>query len=312
MDAELVVELGRLTSRVREQWQRYYPQLLQLSPAADDPWVWRLWEKAPTPAAGRRVRRKTVELILQAHRIRRWATDDVLGILDTPALPVAPGTSEAAVLHAGQLIARLDLVREQRAVCQQQLEALDRAHWLRSIAWVPQRPHLPWGTVADAIRSGRRDATAVEVAEAARVAGADGFIRELPQGYDTHLGEGGRRTISQVTPSFVHNTIDNPIFPTTGRRYTANIDIAGLGGNVNFLKPRLEGVWARFPYLHNGSVPNVAALLSRPDDRPRAFSLRRPPRCTPPPRARPGPGRWLPARCAPAGDPRRSTRGRRR
>jgi outer membrane protein insertion porin family len=57
------------------------------------------------------------------------------------------------------------------------------------------------------------------------------------------LGEGGRRTISQVTPSFVHNTIDNPIFPTTGRRYTANIDIAGLGGNVNFLKPRLEGVW---------------------------------------------------------------------
>jgi outer membrane protein insertion porin family len=57
------------------------------------------------------------------------------------------------------------------------------------------------------------------------------------------VGEGGRRTISQFTPSFVHNTIDNPIFPTTGRRYTATIDIAGLGGNVNFLKPRLEGVW---------------------------------------------------------------------
>ena len=57
------------------------------------------------------------------------------------------------------------------------------------------------------------------------------------------VGEGGRRTISQFTPSFVHNTIDNPIFPTTGRRYTASIDVAGLGGNVNFLKPRLEGVW---------------------------------------------------------------------
>ena len=41
----------------------------------------------------------------------------------------------------------------------------------------------------------------------------------------------------------MHNTIDNPIFPTTGRRYTASIDVAGLGGNVNFLKPRLEGVW---------------------------------------------------------------------
>jgi outer membrane protein insertion porin family len=56
-------------------------------------------------------------------------------------------------------------------------------------------------------------------------------------------GEGGRRTISKVTPSFVHNTIDNPIFPTTGRRYTASIDVAGIGGNVNYLKPRLEGVW---------------------------------------------------------------------
>jgi outer membrane protein insertion porin family len=57
------------------------------------------------------------------------------------------------------------------------------------------------------------------------------------------LGQGGRRTISQITPSLVHNTIDNPIFPTTGRRYTATVDFAGLGGNVNFIKPRAEGVW---------------------------------------------------------------------
>ena len=56
-------------------------------------------------------------------------------------------------------------------------------------------------------------------------------------------GEGGRRLISQVTPSFIHNTIDNPIFPTRGKRLTATFDIAGIGGNVNFLKPRLEGVW---------------------------------------------------------------------
>jgi mono/diheme cytochrome c family protein len=41
-----------------------------------------------------------------------------------------------------------------------------------------------------------------------------------------------------------------------------------------YIAPRLVGVWARFPYLHNGSVPNVAALLTRPEDRPRAFSLK--------------------------------------
>jgi outer membrane protein insertion porin family len=57
------------------------------------------------------------------------------------------------------------------------------------------------------------------------------------------IGQGGKRTISKFVPSVVLNTVDNPIFPTTGRRYTGSIDIAGLGGNVNFLKPRLEGVW---------------------------------------------------------------------
>ena len=57
------------------------------------------------------------------------------------------------------------------------------------------------------------------------------------------LGENGHRTISQITPSFVKNTIDNPIFPTRGRRYTASVDFAGIGGNVNFIKPRIEGVW---------------------------------------------------------------------
>lgn len=54
------------------------------------------------------------------------------------------------------------------------------------------------------------------------------------------LGEGGRRTISKVVPSFVHNTVDNPIFPNSGTRLTGSVDFAGLGGNTNFIKPRTE------------------------------------------------------------------------
>jgi outer membrane protein insertion porin family len=54
------------------------------------------------------------------------------------------------------------------------------------------------------------------------------------------IGEGGKRTVSKVTPSFVHNTVDNPIFPNTGKRLTMSMDFAGLGGNTNFLKPRFE------------------------------------------------------------------------
>jgi outer membrane protein insertion porin family len=57
------------------------------------------------------------------------------------------------------------------------------------------------------------------------------------------IGQGGARTISKIVPSLIYNTVDNPIFPNTGRRYTTAMDIAGLGGNTAFLKPRAEGVW---------------------------------------------------------------------
>jgi outer membrane protein insertion porin family len=56
------------------------------------------------------------------------------------------------------------------------------------------------------------------------------------------IGQGGERTISKIVPSFVFNTIDNPIFPSTGRRLSLSSDFAGFGGNTNFIKPRAEAV----------------------------------------------------------------------
>jgi outer membrane protein insertion porin family len=56
------------------------------------------------------------------------------------------------------------------------------------------------------------------------------------------INQGGKRTISKIVPSFVFNTVDNPIFPTTGRRLSMSMDFAGLGGNTNFLKPSIEAV----------------------------------------------------------------------
>ena len=62
----------------------------------------------------------------------------------------------------------------------------------RSLGVVLQDTHLFTGTVADNIRYGRLEATDEEVEAAARLAGADSFIRKLPQGYDTLLsGDGG-------------------------------------------------------------------------------------------------------------------------
>jgi thiol reductant ABC exporter CydD subunit len=72
------------------------------------------------------------------------------------------------------------------------LAQLDLAAWRRRIAWVPQRATIFSGTVADNIRLGDRSADDERVREAARLAGADGFVEALPSGYETRVGDGGR------------------------------------------------------------------------------------------------------------------------
>jgi thiol reductant ABC exporter CydD subunit len=74
---------------------------------------------------------------------------------------------------------------------------VDLAHcrpeaWHARLAWVPQHPVLPAGSVADAIRLGDRTASDARVREAAMLAGADAFVRALPDGYATAVGDGGR------------------------------------------------------------------------------------------------------------------------
>ena len=59
------------------------------------------------------------------------------------------------------------------------------------IAWVPQNPYLFAGSLADNIRLGRPDAALDEVIAAARLAHIDEFIRQLPEGYNTMIGERG-------------------------------------------------------------------------------------------------------------------------
>jgi ATP-binding cassette, subfamily C, bacterial CydD len=72
------------------------------------------------------------------------------------------------------------------------LARLDLDAWRRQLAWVPQRPTIFHGTVADNIRLARPGASDEDVRGAARLAGADGFVRALPQGYDTLVGDAGR------------------------------------------------------------------------------------------------------------------------
>jgi thiol reductant ABC exporter CydD subunit len=73
------------------------------------------------------------------------------------------------------------------------LAGVDPAAWRRRIAYVPQRPTLFHGTVADNIRLGDPGADDDTVRRAAELAGAHEFVSALRHGYDTLVGEAERQ-----------------------------------------------------------------------------------------------------------------------
>ncbi len=73
------------------------------------------------------------------------------------------------------------------------LDTLPVDAWRAGVAWVPQNPYLLNDTVAANIALARPEASPEQVQQAARQAQADEFIRALPQGYETVIGERGLR-----------------------------------------------------------------------------------------------------------------------
>ena len=71
------------------------------------------------------------------------------------------------------------------------LTQLDPLDLRRCFALVSQNPALFYGSVEENIRYGRPDATLAQVQEAAKIAYAHDFIEQMPDGYQTHLGDGG-------------------------------------------------------------------------------------------------------------------------
>ncbi|MGW1609253.1 thiol reductant ABC exporter subunit CydD [Streptomyces sp. NPDC002285] len=71
------------------------------------------------------------------------------------------------------------------------LAELDLEGWRSRIAWVPQRPHLYAGTIAENVRLARPEANDADVRQALGHAGALEFVDALPLGVDTVLGEDG-------------------------------------------------------------------------------------------------------------------------
>jgi ATP-binding cassette subfamily B protein len=85
--------------------------------------------------------------------------------------------------------------------------------WLQSrLGIVLQEPRLFSGTIAENIRYGKLEASKEELLTAAELVGAGGFIRDLPQGLETEVGEGGCRlsTGQKQLISFARAVIGEP------------------------------------------------------------------------------------------------------
>ena len=116
--------------------------------------------------------------------------------LDVPA-----GTTVALVGHTGagkstiaKLLARFYDPTEGRITVDGHDLRTVTQHSLRSqLGIVPQEGFLFGGTVAENIAFGRPAASREEIVHAARAVGVHAFVEELPDGYDTHLGERGTR-----------------------------------------------------------------------------------------------------------------------
>ncbi len=113
METELKDGLRQATNRLWEQLHRNYPQLLQLSSAADDLFVWELLRKAPNPRMGAKLTKSRLQKLLAAHRISRFNADEALIILRSLPLQLAPGAADAASERVLLLLPQIVLLDQQ-------------------------------------------------------------------------------------------------------------------------------------------------------------------------------------------------------
>src|SRR5699024_6039678 len=114
-------------------------------------------------------------------------------------LTIHPGESLALVGPSGggkttlcNLIPRFyDVTSGQILIDGQDVRKVTLKSLRQAIGVVQQDVYLFSGTVAENIAYGKPGATPDEIVAAAKLAGADGFIRELKDGYDTYVGERG-------------------------------------------------------------------------------------------------------------------------
>jgi ATP-binding cassette, subfamily C, bacterial CydD len=155
---------------------------------------------AAAVAGGTRVALSPARAAVRLDRVSFAYPSRPVPVLDGLDLELRPGETVALVGESGagkSTVAALVLgllapTAGRISVGGTDLRDCDVEAWRRDVAWVPQHPTVFRATVADNIRLGDPHASDQRVRAAADLAGADEFIRALPDGYATRVGDGGR------------------------------------------------------------------------------------------------------------------------
>ncbi|MER8005334.1 thiol reductant ABC exporter subunit CydD [Streptomyces sp. NPDC094149] len=108
---------------------------------------------------------------------------------ETVALVGPSGAGKSTLLHV--LLGFVPVTEGRVRIGGVDLADADLGQWRSQVAWVPQRPHLFAGTIAENVRLARPEADDAAVRRALGDAGALPFVDALPDGADTVLGEDG-------------------------------------------------------------------------------------------------------------------------
>lgn len=200
---------------------------------------------------------------------------------------VAPGETVALVGPSGAgkstlLTVLLGFVRPTEGrvlVGGADLAGLDLEEWRSRIAWVPQRPHLYAGTIAENVRLARPDADDAAVRRALADAGALEFVDALPEGGDTVLGEdgaglsAGQRQRLALARAFLADRpvllLDEPTAALDGATEAEVVDAVrrlAVGRTVLLVvhRPALLGVADRVVRIAEAAAPVQTEAVPRP------------------------------------------------
>lgn len=186
------------------------------------------------------------------------AADDTVGVADYPAIwnqaarqnlpaqwdgsnPSLAERNRIAMLFAGADVATLDV---------------DELLWMDE--WLLALPVPPYPFAIDAALTDRGEAVFQSTCASCHAPSGEFMGQVTPL---SAIGTDPER-LNVVTDDLVEraNTLGTDRWQIRSFRRT--------DGYVN---PLLDGIWARGPYLHNGSVPTLADLLTAPEDRPKVF-----------------------------------------